>query len=106
MRDFTEEQSMFRSTYRRFLEDEIAPHMDEWRTAGIVDRSAFKKAGDAGMLMIWPEEKYGGLGDADFRFEQIIIEETVRAGCGEPVSVRRPRLISCCDWVAYCDIED
>nr|WP_256869443.1 acyl-CoA dehydrogenase family protein [Sphingobium lactosutens] len=32
---------MFRASYRRFLETEIAPHMEQWREAGIVDRSAF-----------------------------------------------------------------
>ncbi|MEI7931476.1 MAG: acyl-CoA dehydrogenase family protein [Alphaproteobacteria bacterium] len=93
MRDFTEEQILFRSAYRRFLEEEIAPHMDEWRTAGIVDRSAFRKAGDQGMLMIWPDEKYGGLGDNDFRYEQVIIEETVRAGCGEWYNTLHSRLV-------------
>src|SRR5690349_23846101 len=93
MRDFTEEQVLFRSAYRRFLEEEIAPHMEEWRTAGIVDRSAFRKAGDQGMLMIWPDEKYGGLGDTDFRYEQIIIEETARAGCGEWYNTLHSRLV-------------
>lgn len=75
-RQFTEEQTMFRDAYRKFLESEIAPNMEQWRDAGIVDRSAFEKAGALGFLMIWPEEKYGGMGDSDFRFEQIIIEET------------------------------
>jgi len=45
MRQFTEEQEMFRESYRKFVEQEIKPHMPEWRKAGIVDRSAFKKAG-------------------------------------------------------------
>jgi len=81
IRSFTEDQVIFRESYRKFLASEIAPHMEEWREAGIVDRSAFKKAGDLGFLMIWPEEKYGGMGDADFRYEQIIIEETARSGC-------------------------
>jgi acyl-CoA dehydrogenase len=80
MRNFTEDQVIFREAYRKFLASEITPHMEEWREAGIVDRSAFKKAGDLGFLMIWPEEKYGGMGDADFRYEQIIIEETARSG--------------------------
>ncbi|WP_346839427.1 acyl-CoA dehydrogenase family protein [Microbulbifer sp. SAOS-129_SWC] len=74
-RDFTEEQHMFRSAYRKFLQQEIAPHMERWREQGIVDREAFRRAGDQGFLMVWPEEAYGGLGDTDFRFEQIIIEE-------------------------------
>jgi acyl-CoA dehydrogenase len=76
MRNFTQDQIMFRDAYRRFLAAEIAPHMEAWREAGIVDRSAFRKAGDQGFLMIWPDEKYGGLGDNDFRYEQIMIEET------------------------------
>lgn len=79
MRVFTEEQNMFRDAYRKFLAAEIVPHMEQWRAAGICDRSAFEKAGEQGFLMVWPEEKYGGMGDNDFRFEQIIIEELAYA---------------------------
>ena len=35
MRNFTEDQIMFRDAYRKFLEAEIAPHMEDWREAGI-----------------------------------------------------------------------
>lgn len=93
MRNFTEEQHLFRDSYRKFLEAEIKPHMEEWREAGICDRSAYAKAGEQGMLMIWPDEKYGGLGDDDFRYEQIIIEETARAGCGEWFNTLHSRLV-------------
>ena len=93
MRDFTEEQVLFRSSYRQFLEAEIKPHMNDWREAGIVDRSAFRKAGEQGMLMIWPDEKYGGLGDNDFRFEQVIIEETARADVSEWFNTLHSRLV-------------
>jgi acyl-CoA dehydrogenase len=93
MRKFTEEQHMFRDAYRRFLADEVAPRMDEFREAGIVDREIFKKAGDQGFLMIWPDEKYGGMGDNDFRYEQIIIEETTRAGCAEWYNTLHSRLV-------------
>jgi len=93
MRQFTEEQVMFRESYRRFVEAEIQPNMGEWRKAGIVDRSAFRKAGEQGFLMIWPDEKYGGLGDNDFRYEQIIIEETVRQQCGEWFNSLHSRLV-------------
>ena len=31
MRQFTEDQIMFRDAYRKFLDAEIAPHMEEWR---------------------------------------------------------------------------
>lgn len=93
MRNFTEDQIMFRDAYRKFLASEIAPHMEDWREAGIVDRSAFKKAGDLGFLMIWPGEKYGGMGDTDFRYEQIIIEETARAGCKQFYNTLHSRLV-------------
>lgn len=93
MRSFTEDQVIFRDSYRKFLANEIAPYMEEWREAGIVDRGAFKKAGDLGFLMIWPEEKYGGMGDADFRYEQIIIEETARSGCKGWYNTLHSRLV-------------
>jgi long-chain-acyl-CoA dehydrogenase len=92
-RDFTEEQHMFRDAYRKFLASEIVPHMERWREAGIVDREAFLKAGEQGFLMIWPDEKYGGMGDNDFRFEQIIIEETAYARAGDWYNSLHSRLV-------------
>lgn len=92
-REFTEEQTMFRDAYRKFLATEIVPHMEAWREAGIVDREAFRKAGEQGFLMIWPDEKYGGMGDPDFRFEQIIIEETAYARVGDWFNSLHSRLV-------------
>ena len=92
-RDFTEEQHMFRDAYRKFLAVEIVPHMESWREAGIVDRAAFRKAGEQGFLMVWPDEKYGGMGDPDFRFEQIIIEETNYARAGDWYNTLHGRLV-------------
>ncbi len=92
-REFTEEQVMFRDAFRKFLAAEIVPQMEAWREAGIVDREAFRKAGEQGFLMIWPDEKYGGLGDADFRFEQIIIEETNYARAGDWFNTLHSRLV-------------
>ncbi len=77
---FDMEHDMFRDSVRRFMQKEIGPHADEWREAGIVDRAAFRKAGEQGLLMIWADEQYGGLGIDDFRYEQIIIEENGRYG--------------------------
>ena len=92
-REFTEEQQMFRDAYRKFLAAEIVPHMEAWREAGIVDREAFRKAGEQGFLMIWPDEKYGGMGDDDFRFEQIIIEETAYARASDWYNSLHSRLV-------------
>jgi len=92
-REFTEEQDMFRDAYRKFLAAEIVPHMESWREAGIVDRDAFRKAGEQGFLMVWPDEQYGGMGDSDFRFEQIIIEETAYARAGDWYNTLHSRLV-------------
>jgi len=92
-RRFTEEQTMFRDAYRKFLTAEIVPHMEDWREAGIVDRDAFRRAGERGFLMVWPEEKYGGMGDNDFRFEQVIIEETCYARAGDWYNSLHSRLV-------------
>ena len=92
-RDFTEEQTMFRDAYRKFLASEIVPHMEAWREAGIVDREAFRKAGEQGFLMVWPDEKYGGMGDYDIRYDQIIIEEGAYARCGDRFANLHSRLV-------------
>ena len=92
-RDFTEEQTMFRAAYRRFLAAEIVPHMERWREQGIVDREAFRKAGEQGYLMVWPDEEYGGMGDNDFRFEQVILEETQYARVGDWYNSLHSRLV-------------
>ena len=92
-RNFNEEQTMFRDTYRKFLAAEIVPHMEQWRDQGRVDPSAFRKAGEQGLLMVWPDEKYGGIGDNDFRFEQVIIEETAYARCGDWYNTLHSRLV-------------
>jgi alkylation response protein AidB-like acyl-CoA dehydrogenase len=71
---------LFRDSARKFFQTEIRPHSERWREAGIVDREAFLKAGAAGYLCMWADEKYGGLGLKDFRYEQILIEENVLHG--------------------------
>ncbi len=77
---FNEEHEMFRDSVRRFMQSEVEPNVEQWREDGICDPSAFLKAGEQGLLCMWADEKYGGLGIEDFRFEQIMIEEIMRHG--------------------------
>ncbi len=79
-RIFDEEHEMFRDSVRGFLQKEIQPHTDKWHDQGIVDREAFLEAGEMGLLLMWADEKYGGAGIADFRYEQILMEENARYG--------------------------
>ena len=77
---FEEEHEMFRDSVRSFFINEIQPHVDRWNEAEIVDREAFLKAGEQGLLCMWADEKYGGAGITDFRFEQIMMEENAKYG--------------------------
>jgi alkylation response protein AidB-like acyl-CoA dehydrogenase len=77
---FTEEHEMFRDAARAFLINEIKPFRDKWDEQEIVDREAFLKAGEQGLLCMWADEQYGGAGITDFRFEQILLEENARHG--------------------------
>ena len=77
---FDEEHEMFRDSVRRFMQSEIGPQVEKWREQGSCDPEAFRKAGEQGLLCMWAKEAYGGLEIADFRFEQILIEETIRHG--------------------------
>ncbi len=77
---FESEHEQFRDSVRRFMLAEVAPHADRWREAGIVDREAYTKAGAQGLLCVDAEERFGGAGISDFRFNQIIIEENMRHG--------------------------
>lgn len=77
---FEEEHEMFRDSVRAFISNEIRPHSDKWHEQGIVDREAFLKAGEMGLLLMWADEKYGAAGIRDFRYEQILIEENAHYG--------------------------
>lgn len=77
---FESEHDQFRETVRRFMETQVAPHCERFREAGMVDRELYTKAGQAGLLCTWADERFGGAGIDDFRFEQIIIEENMRHG--------------------------
>jgi acyl-CoA dehydrogenase len=60
--------------------NEVQPHGEKWREQGIVDREAYLKAGEQGLLLMWADEKYGGAGVKDFRYEQILMEELTLHG--------------------------
>jgi alkylation response protein AidB-like acyl-CoA dehydrogenase len=77
---FDPEHDQFRDSVRRFLLAEVAPHAARWREQGHVDREAFRKAGEQGYLLMWADEKFGGAGVEDFRYEQVLIEENTRHG--------------------------
>jgi alkylation response protein AidB-like acyl-CoA dehydrogenase len=79
---FEPEHDMFRASVRRFVESELAPHVERWEKAGIVEREVFASAGAHGFLGMAAPERHGGGGVGDFRYNLIIGEEVHRAGVG------------------------
>ncbi|HEX5090124.1 MAG TPA: acyl-CoA dehydrogenase family protein [Nocardioides sp.] len=77
---YEEEHEDFRATARRFLEREVTPFHDQWEKDGQVDREVWRKAGAAGLLCFDVDERYGGAGVKDFRYNVVLAEEIIRAG--------------------------
>ncbi len=77
---FTEEHTLFRDTFRHFVEKEIVPYNGQWEKDGIVSRELWLKAGQQGFLGLAVPEEYGGSGVEDFSYSAIIAEETARVG--------------------------
>lgn len=71
----------FRDLCREFLAREAVPHHEQWEAAGIVDREVWRRAGAAGLLGMDVDAEYGGGGQRDFRFNAVLVEEIVAAGC-------------------------
>ena len=77
----TEDHEIFRRTVRRFMEEEIAPHTEEWEKAREIPRSAWLKMGELGFLGISHPEEYGGA-EADIFYDVVFLEELARSMMG------------------------
>jgi acyl-CoA dehydrogenase len=65
----------------RLLARKFVPQIEAWDAAGIVDRQAWRDAGDAGILCASIPEAYGG-GGGTLAHEAVVAQELVRAGLG------------------------
>lgn len=75
-----EELNIFEGAVRGFFEKEAPPEtVAAWREEGIVPKSFWLKAGEAGILCASVPEEYGGAG-GDFRHETILMEVQGRMG--------------------------
>jgi alkylation response protein AidB-like acyl-CoA dehydrogenase len=84
---FTEEHDQLRQAVRRFVEDELAPHADEWEEAGWFADWVFPRLGELGYLGLSMPTEHGGQG-ADHWATVVFGEELVRCGSGSlPMAV-------------------
>lgn len=56
----SDQHRMLQDQVRRFVEEEIKPHADQWEEDGMVPRSLYTQLGELGLLGIRYPEKYGG----------------------------------------------
>ncbi|RDI42489.1 acyl-CoA dehydrogenase family protein [Nocardia mexicana] len=85
---FEPEHDLFRESYRKFLEQYVAPNHAKWEEQGLVDREVWLEAGKQGFLGMAVPEEFGGGGVKDFRYNSVITEETTRgqySGLGFPL---------------------
>ncbi|BCK54573.1 acyl-CoA dehydrogenase family protein [Nocardia wallacei] len=75
---FEPEHDLFRESYRKFLDQHVAPNHAKWEEQGVVDREVWLEAGKQGFLGMAVPEEFGGGGVKDFRYNAIITEETTR----------------------------
>jgi alkylation response protein AidB-like acyl-CoA dehydrogenase len=103
---FDADHEAFRESFRAFLDKEVVPHHDAWDAAGIVPRDLFLTAGRSGFLGMDVPDEYGGGGVADFRFNTVIAEETMRAGvAGAGLGISLHNDICLPYFLAYCTDE-
>ena len=74
-----EELRIMREAVDRFLEKEFVPNIGAWEKQGRIDRDAWRKAGEAGLLCASIPAEYGG-GGGNFKHEAVLLEELTYAG--------------------------
>ena len=72
----------WRDTLRRFVDTEVAPHVDAWEEAGHFPREMYQKAAGIGLLQLGYPEQYGGIPVADPFMAVVTAMEQARAGGG------------------------
>ncbi|GER18691.1 acyl-CoA dehydrogenase family protein [Variovorax boronicumulans] len=79
---YTHEHLEMQNTLRRFIDEEINPHVDEWEEAEIFPaHEVFKKLGNLGLLGLNKPEAFGGAG-LDYSFAMAFAEGLGHISCG------------------------
>jgi len=75
----SEDLNLLEEQARKFLANELVPDLEKWHETGIMDRKAWNKLGEAGLLCAGIPEQYGGAGGS-FAHETVINREFALAG--------------------------
>jgi citronellyl-CoA dehydrogenase len=79
---YTHEHLEIQKTLKRFIDDEINPHVDEWEDAEIFPaHEVFKRLGELGLLGLTKPEAFGGAG-LDYSYAMAMAEALGHTHCG------------------------
>ncbi len=78
---FTSEHEMLRTTIRRFVDERVKPHADQWEEDGYVPRKVLQEMGELGLLGIRYDSDYGG-SELDTLATVVLAEELGRSTFG------------------------
>ncbi|MGP1691218.1 MAG: acyl-CoA dehydrogenase family protein [Giesbergeria sp.] len=73
-----EDIEAFREQARRFIANELVPHLDDWRRQGFIPREVWQPFGELGFLLPEMPEAYGGAG-ANLAYQLVVQDELARA---------------------------
>ena len=78
----THEHEQIRDTLKRYIDEHINPHVDEWEEAEIFPaHQVFKGLGDLGLLGLTKPVEYGGMG-LDYSYSMVMAETLGLINCG------------------------
>ncbi|MGX7594826.1 acyl-CoA dehydrogenase family protein [Planococcus plakortidis] len=75
--EHSEEQKMLRETVRKFVDEEIMPHIKDWDIKGSFPEEIWQRLADLGLMGVCIPEVYGGSG-MDYNSLAIVCEELER----------------------------
>ena len=79
MLNYDADLELFRDNFRRFMNEHIAPHYEQWEREGLMPRSVWNALGENGFLCVDVPEEYGGYG-VPTHYSLMLVEESARAG--------------------------
>ena len=78
----THDHEQIRDTLKRYIDEHINPHVDEWEAAEIFPaHQVFKGLGDLGLLGLTKPVEYGGMG-LDYSYSMVMAETLGLIRCG------------------------